>query len=87
MAQRACRPRQHENPPHFPHPLWGMEGEISRGREDGRGGRKELVGKAANLVEGRYVAMKHNAPPDVHKATRRQNEEIPLTFDPCGGVT
>lgn len=32
----------------------GIEGEISQGREGGRRRKEELVGKSANLIEGRY---------------------------------
>jgi len=48
MAQRACRPRQHGNPPHFPHPLWGWRERSAEGVETG--GKEKLVDKAANLI-------------------------------------
>lgn len=68
MAQRACRPWQHENPPHFPHSLWGQRERSAGGeKEGGRGEKEELVGKEANLIEGRYAFVRYNTASDSHK--------------------
>lgn len=49
MAQRACRPRQRENPPDFSHP----SGDGGRD-EAGECRKEELVAKATNVVTVRY---------------------------------
>lgn len=38
-------------------------------KERGRGGKEELVGKAANLIEGRYAFVEYNTAPNVHEVT------------------
>lgn len=53
MAQRACRPRQHENPSPLPsHPPSSGDGGRDQPGE-GKGGKEEPVGKAANLMAAR----------------------------------